>query len=266
MPGQPRTNAFLLSSASVLIGPMASLFSLNKTAHSIGLAKNVVIASQPGFVELTSGITNNVVMSVKNADQLTASMEVYEYSARNLAYAAGLDGSGVAWDPNNTIWLSSGAAAAAATTITVGSDITADLAVGDWIYLQNGLDDYVHVAKVSARAFATGTTTITFAGYPIPAGITFPIGTRIGEVETIELGAALPQPDLAARIIGIMPKDNRPIVVDFPKIKITRGFNLAFQTDNFTNMPFEFTPYSLVSTDTLYGEFGDAKMRLYPGV
>lgn len=266
MPGQAQSNSFLLSSATVCIGPTASLYDLNPTAHSIGLVKNFQAVSEPTYVEMTQGIRNSVAMSVRNNDGLRCSMEVYEYSLRNLAYAAGLDASGASFNANTTSpWLSTASITAAATAIIVPGDVTATVAVGDWIYIQNGLDDYVHIAKVSARVFSTNTT-ITFAGYAIPAGLTFPIGSRVGEVQRINLGAAVVQPDLCAKVIGVMPKDQRPVVIMYPKIKITKGFGLSFQVDNFQNMPFEFTPYALVSGDSYYSDFGDNMMALYPGV
>jgi hypothetical protein len=263
MPGQAKTNGFLLSTATVCIGPMANLWDLNPTAHSIGLVKNFQSNSDPTLVELTQGIKNQPVMTVPTSDGLKVSFEVHEFTLRNMAYAAGLDGSGAGYNAIPTINLSTAQITAAATAIVVAGDVTASIAIGDWIYIQNGLDDYVHIAKVSLTAFSTNTT-LTFAGYAIPTGLTFPIGTRVGKIKPIEMGAALPQVDLCAKIFGIMPKDNRPIVIVYPKIRITKGFSLAFQSDNFAAMPWEFTPYPLVSTDTYYSEFGDAMMRLYP--
>jgi hypothetical protein len=264
MPGSARTQSFMLSTATVMIGPMADLYNLNKDAHSLGLAKNVVVSSEPSFIELTQGIRNQVVMSVKNNDGLKCSFDVSEFSLRNLAYAAGLDASGATYDPITVQHVTAGAAAPAATTVLVATDVTAQYPVGEWIWLQDGFDDKVHIAKISARSYAAPNTTITFAGYAIPAGVTFPTGSRIGLVKPISLGGAVPQPDLSAKIIGVMPKDQRPVVVMFPKIKITRGFNLNFLSDNFAAMPWEFTPYALVSTDTFYSDFGDNMFRIYP--
>jgi hypothetical protein len=264
MPGNAKTNGFLLSTATVCVGPMADVYNLNPTAHSVGLVKNVQAVSEPTFVELTQGVKNQPVMTVPNSDGLRVSFEVYEYTLRNLGYAAGLDASGAGFNALPNIHTTAAVVNAAATSLTVATDLTLTYPIGSWIYLQNGLDDYIHVAKVSAVSYSNPNTTITFTGFAIPAGLTFPLGSRLGKVVPIDKGAALPQPDLSAKILGVMPKDNRPVVIVYPKIRITKGFSINFQSDAFASMPWEFTPYPLVSGDTFYSDFGDAQFRMFP--
>lgn len=268
MAGSAKTKNFLLSTATVMVGPPADLHKLNPAEHSLGLVKNFQMTADPTYVELTQGVKNSVVMSVKNADGIKCAMEIYEYTVRNLGYAAGLDASGVAFDQSNAIWLASAAYASAGKTIEVNSDITgvgADkLSAGDYVFLQNGTDDKVHIAKVATAVFATTKTTITLAaGYEPGTGVVFPIGTRIGKVKRIDVGATDVQPEFAAKIVGLLPKDNAPFTILLPKIKITKGLGVAFQTDNFGNLPFEFTPYSGVETDPLYDEYGTAAAILF---
>jgi hypothetical protein len=266
MAGSAKTKNFLLSTATVMVGPAADLHKLNRDEHSLGLVKNFNMTADPTYVELTQGLKNSVVMSVKNGDGLKCAMEIYEYTVRNLGYAAGLDASGVAFDQSNEIWLATAAYASAGKTIEVGTDITGEgkLAAGDYVFLQNGLDDKVHIAKVATAVFATAKTTITFAaGYEPATTMTFPIGTRIGKVKRIDVGAVDVQPEFAAKIVGLLPKDNAPFTILLPKIKITKGLGVAFQTDNFGNLPFEFTPYSGVETDPLYAEYGTAAAILF---
>jgi hypothetical protein len=264
MAGNAKTKNFLLSTATVMVGPPADLHKLNPAEHSLGLVKNFQLTADPTYVELTQGIKNSVVMSVKNGDGLKASMEVYEYTLRNMGYAAGLDASGVSFDSISSMWLASAAYASAGKTIEVNSDITPSLSAGDYIFLQNGVDDKVHIAKVATAVFATGTTTITIAaGYEPAATVSFPIGTRIGKVKRIDVGAADVQPEFAAKIVGLLPIDNAPFTILLPKVKITKGLGVAFQTDNFGNLPFEFTPYSGVESDPFYSEFGTAAAILF---
>ncbi|CCV12935.1 hypothetical protein [Mesorhizobium sp. STM 4661] len=265
MAGTARTDRFLLSTATVMVGALADLHSFQPNTHSIGLVKNFTLTSDPGYVELTQGIKNTVVMSIRNQDGIKAACEVYEYTVRNLAYAAGLDASGVSFDPMPAMWISSGAAAPAAVVITVASDITSNLAAGDYIFLQDGIDDSVHIAKVLTAVFATATTTITFAtGYGVPAGKTFPIGTRIGKIKRIDLGGVQVQAEMAVKVVGILPKDNSPFTILLPRVKITKGLSVGFQTDNFGNLPFEFTPYAGVPTDPMYPFYGEAAAVLFP--
>lgn len=263
MPGAARTKSFMLSTATVMVGPQADLMKLNPAEHSLGLVKNFQMSADPTFVELTQGIKNTVVMSVKNGEGIKCSFEAYEYTLRNLAYGAGYDASGTAFDPNDTIWVTD-TDIVTNNTITIPSDVTATLAVGDYIFLQKGVDDIVHIAKVLSRVFSAGKTTIVFAtGYETKAGASFPTGSRVGKVKRIDLGTTQAQVELAAKIVGLMPKDNAPFTILLPRMKITKGLSAAFQSDNFGNLPWELTPYNGVAGDPLYSEFGDAVAVLF---
>jgi hypothetical protein len=264
MAGNAKTKNFLLSTATVMIGAPADLHKLNPAEHSIGLVKNFQMTADPTFVELTQGVKNSVVMSVKNGEGLKCSMEVYEYTLRNMAYAAGLDASGVEFDSINEIWLASAAYATATKSIEVATDISTKLSAGDYIFLQNGLDDKVHIAKIASAVYATTKTTITLAaGYEPSATVSFPIGARIGKVKRIDVGGTDVQPEFAVKVVGLLPADNAPFTIYLPKVKITKGLGVAFQTDNFGNLPFEFTPYSGVESDPLYSEYNTAAAILF---
>jgi hypothetical protein len=268
MPGLAKTDKFLLSTATVMIGAMADLHSLNPAAHSIGLVKNFQLSLDPEYTELTQGLTNSVVMSVRTNEPVRASMEVYEYTLRNLAYASGLDGSGAAYDTLAGLALSTASITAAATAIVVTGDVTADYVAGTYAFLQGNTDslsDQVHIVKVSSSAYSAPNTTINFVGYAIPTGVTFPVGTRVGLIKKIPLATGvLFQPELAAKVVGILPKNNEPFTILFPKVKITNGLNVSFDSGQFTNLPFEFTPYAGVSTDPFYSEYGAASAVLFP--
>ncbi|KQS84253.1 hypothetical protein [Rhizobium sp. Leaf383] len=264
MAGAAKTKNFLLSTATVMVGKPEDLHKLNPAEHALGLVKNFQMTADPTYVELTQGVKNSVVMSVKNADGVKCSMEIYEYTVRNLGYAAGLDASGVAFDQNEDIWLASAAYASAGKTIEVNSDISSKLAAGDFIFMQNGIDDKVHIAKVASAVFATSKTTITIAaGYEPATAVVFPVGSRLGRVKRIDVGNTDVQPEFSAKIVGLLPKDNAPFTILLPKIKITKGMGVAFQTDNFGNLPFEFTPYSGVSTDPFFTEYANACAILF---
>lgn len=265
MPGTAKTSQFLLSTATVMLGPLADLHNLNPAAHSVGLAKNFQMSLDPQYTELTQGITNSVVMSVRTSEAIRASFEVYEYTLRNIAYAAGIDASGVSFDSSAGLALSTASITTAATSIVVTGDVTTTYPVGTYFFIQAGTDDLVHIAKVSAVAFSSPNTTITFTGFAIPTGVTFPVGSRVGRVRKVDVGSGvLFQPELAAKIVGILPKNNEPFTILLPKVKVTRGLNVAFDSANFTNLPFELTPYSQTTTDPFYAEYGGASAILFP--
>lgn len=263
MPGLARTDRMLLSTATVMIGALADLHKLNTIEHSVGLVKNVNLSLDPQYVELGQGITNDIVMSVKNADGVKLSMEVYEFTMRNLAYAAGLDGSTIAYDDLNVQYTAK--AAPTATVVTLEGDVAAQFPVGTFFYVQKGEGDMVHIAKVLTATHATGTTTITIApGFEIPPAYAFGIGARVGKVKKISVGGDTTQPEVAAKIVGLLPKTNQPLTILLPKVKVTRGLSLSFQSDNFSNMPFELSPYAGIPGDPFYNEYGSTKMHIFP--
>ncbi len=257
MPGSAKTSQVLLSTATVMIGGLSDLHGLHPTAHSIGLVKNVSVQGDPQFTELTQGIANDVVMSVKTGDGVRVSFEVYEFTLRNLAYAAGLDGSGVAYDP---IAQTYNVNTASGTSVVCASTPTG-IAAGDYIFVQEAEDDVVHIAKVAS--IATNTITLA-AGFAIPAGMTFTNAARVGKVKRVDIGGSLSQPEVSVKIVGLLPKNNHPVTILLPKAKITKGLGVSFSSDNFASMPFELTPYAGVPGDPFYNDYGTKKMVLFP--
>lgn len=263
MPGYAQTNRFILSSATVMLGAQNALFNLTG-ANAIGLVKNVNITSDPQEIELGQGIQNDIVASVRTQDTVRVSMEVYEFTAKNLAYAAGLDASTGYTETSNTFPVAANVTAGA-NVITVTGDATGEITAGTWIKVYQNLDpSNVYVGKVVTATFSSPDTTITLdTGFTFPEDIT--AGGHVTKTELITLGGQSTQPLLSCKIFGFTPQDNRPFTVLFPKVKVTRGFNLSFSPENFSNMPFEIMPYALVSTDPFYSEFGSRKGLLYPG-
>ncbi len=86
--GTAKSEAFMLSTAEVRIGDVGGLQTLNGD-NSIGLVKNVTISGEMETTDLTQGVKNRAVYSIITSATLSIATEVYEYTARNLAY--GLD-------------------------------------------------------------------------------------------------------------------------------------------------------------------------------
>jgi hypothetical protein len=258
MAGDAKTNAFMLATATVMVGPTNKLFDLNPAEHSIGLVKNFQVQADPSYVELTQGVKNTLVYSVLNANPVKCTMEVYEYTAKNLAYGLGLDGSTLdTIATNHTVKTQIVGDGATTHTVAIDSatDISSEFPVGSWVILQEvGGTDLVFVAKVQSVAYATLVLTITL-DRDVPTGMTFDVGSLISKTYRINVGSRADQPFLAAKIVGIMPQGNEPIVLLVPKMRVTKGFSVAFHTDQFGNMPFEFSPYDLVSSDPNFADF-----------
>lgn len=250
-PGSALTGQFAFSTATVCIAPQASIKAINPIIHSVGLVKNVKVDASPSNVDLTQGIRQDVVASVTNKMAVTVGFEVYEYTAKNLSYGLGLDGSGlvVAADP---VPLAAAAGAAASSVVATG-DVSAAFTVGKWAYIQESLDDQVYIFKVGSSTFSTNTTIAMAAGYAIPASLNFTTAARVGLITKIDANPAAAQGKyFAVQIIGTSIRDQRPMVITFPKSRISKGFGIAFSDSAFGNLPFEITPMVPLPSDPGY--------------
>lgn len=254
MAGLAKTTDFMLASATVMIGPVSEYYNLNPTDHSIGLVKNFVLTSEPAYTELTQGVKGDIVFSVQTANPVKATMETYEYTAKNIAYALGLE-SAAAMTPQTVVTAINGA-------ITETSPLTDDIVVdsatgitiGNTILIEvNSTDDFV-VRKV---------TNVTSNTLELNKGVgAIPDNAVVRVVNSIDVGSQDEQPFYAAKISGKLA-NGKTITIQLAKVRIMRGFNLGFSVEDYANMPFEFTVYQLVDTDTLYADFGAVPAKVY---
>jgi hypothetical protein len=262
MAGQARTNEFLLTTATVMIGPQAKVMELSPALHSLGLAKNVHVSADMGFTELSQGLNAQVVMSVNTKLDTKITAEIYEYTARNLAYGAGLDGSDVAYNDDPKSYTLAATITGSSTTVALSAGAGADFSTGDYLVIQDTVtNNMVHVGKVASVA----TDTVTLAtGYTIPTGSAFGVATTVVyRVKGIGVGVIDTQPTYGAKLVGIMPATGEPVTLIFPKVKVTKGMSVMFDQANFANMPFEFTPYQLVASDPYAADFGAKTWKVF---
>lgn len=372
--GSAKSEAFNLGTATVMIGPKEEVLDLTPEKHSIGLVKNFTFSSSDQYTDLTQGVRNTVVYSVKTGSEVTASMEVYEYTSKNLAYSLGLEGYDLSEGPDMALKNAVSGMDKSKTLVLEASEgmSVSDILAGDHLIIQGnksnnedlvfigkveevtydagtnpqialggtvldlmkalkaannniavltiekghmkvlaGSDQNVTVSTAFGTAFGiepvtgtgplTGTKEIsakdklsdvgfsdgdnveiqvgeavdltvilkttpvidTSAKYnitlnrEIPEGMSFKAGDRVHKVNMIPVGSAEAQPTLGAKIVGILPEEKKPITIIIPKLRVTNGFNIAFQTDQYGNMPFEFTPFEQVPGDPLYEAYGD---------
>lgn len=257
MAGTAKTNAFMLGSATVMMGKPEDLFDLNPADHSVGLVKNFSMQSEPSYSELTQGVKNTIVASVMTNNAVRCSMEVYEFTAANLAWGLGLDGTGKA-----AIDVASTVAAEVTGDGTVNAiDVAAgdgtNFAADDFITIDINGDDNVLIRKVVSVNVDTLTLDKAFA-----TGVTIPAGATVRKVNHIGVGSKEEQPFLAAKVVGKI-YDGSQMSILIPKLRIVRGFNLAFSTDDYGNLPFEFTIFDLANTDPFYTDFGGDSARIF---
>lgn len=260
MAGEAKTAQFLLATATVMVGPMADVFKLTPEDHSIGLVKNVQAQVNPRYTELMQGVSNQLVYSVMTESTTTVSCEVYEYTARNLAYAAGIEASGAAYDPIDDTFEIDANVTSASTEIVVDQvgNLT-EIVQGDWLLLTDASGSDLVIA-FQAGAVVAVDKEITIPAGTVPTGVTMTAGTaKLYKVTPIKFGTQTENGFLGVKVVGVLPEENEPVVLVYPKCRISNGMNLAFQTDNFSNMPFEFKPYALLPTDAHYAALGQNK-------
>lgn len=254
MAGEARSDLFLLSTATVMIGPAANIQDLQPETHSIGLVQNFRVTAEPEYADLGQGVKNDVVQSVTINENITVSMEAYEFTGRNLQYAAGLDGGELKTVGN--VYTTSGAPSGNSVDLS-GSPSAGDFPDDSWVTIQDGTTDKVHVGQVSS--FATNTITLT-SSTEIPGGVTFSANSRVARVTKVAPNRSVFQPYFAAKVVGHLPKDARPVVLYFPKIKVTRGFDIGMSREQHSNLPFEFRPHSQIPGDPTYADWGQDKV------
>lgn len=258
---QSITNQFNIGVSTVMIGPMKDVKNLTPEEHSIGLIKNFSLTSEVNEVTLTQGLRNTQVDSQVTGVTTRLSMEVYEYTAKNLAYAAQLSGENFTLTGNYALKtaITGGDSATSVVLKNVPSASQSDLAAGDTIAIQvTGEKDYdkVYLATVASASWESdsqeddsiGTLTVTLTS-AIPSGWNFAVNDKVFFVNMIPVGSDEPQPYYGVKIVGILPNGNEPVTIICPKAKVSAGFNIGFTTDNYGNMPFEFTPYDLTKQD-----------------
>lgn len=241
MAGEAKTNAFMLGTATVMLGAPADLFNLTPLANSIGLVKNFKMDANATYVKLTQGIQNKTVHSTKTGNDIAATMEAYEYTAKNLTYALSLDG------------YNAGAAITASTTISVTTSSTVftvlsavGLVVGRYIMIQTGYQDQVVVRKIAALAGTSVTVDLPVANLAV--------GQTVRACNLIPVGSDQDDVFLSAYVVGTLA-DKSEVGILLPKVKVTKGFSLMFGSSDYQNLPLELTIYDQIPTDPHYARF-----------
>ena len=89
---------------------------------------------------------------------------------------------------------------------------------------------------------------MTIAGnYAIPAGMTFPIGAQVWILPAIVLASTTADDLFGVKITGTLSNYDRPVTAVFPKVRISKGFQLSYTETDYGSMPFEMTPFVMSS-------------------
>lgn len=262
MAGEARTQAFSIGTATVMLGPLADMWKLNPEDHSIGLVKDFSVSSEPTYTELRQGVKNALVYSILTQNEVRASCSVYEYTPKNLRYSLGVTpgtferfntklSADVAADAVSITIVATGGDASAAKTFVEGKGVVAGAYI--FIHDKGGNRDNIHLAKVKTVTGAANAATLTLeAANAVPSA--FKAGAEVGVIDKFEAGVKTEQEFYSMKVVGILPEGSQPIVLLVPKIRIIRGFNVNFSTDDFQSMPWEFSAFEPVTGDGTVGD------------
>jgi len=260
MAGEARSIDFLVGTATIMLGLPADLRDFRPETHSIGLVKNVKLMAEATYIELTQGLRNSVVHSVKTGEPVRASAEVYEFNASNWSYALGFSGYNVGIPALNagSATITTVEALVPSGGILAPADVTGyddftlstvtNFAVGDYVLIQVGYNDVVVPRRITTIAGSVITVDAPIKNVAFPAGVT------VNKCLVVPVGRKSEQPFLAAKIVGNMA-DGREIAIEIPKLRVTKGFDVTFQTSDYSNLPFEFTVYDQIPADVQYARF-----------
>lgn len=257
-----KKNAFMLSSAELMLAKFGTtpVFDLNPTDHSVGLAQEIAVTLDSSNVDLTAGVAQAIVDTKRTGVQAAISGSVREYSAENLLRAQGLANAAV--QPRRgklTADVASGAVSISITSDPIpgeaASAITAgagSIPAGATLVIQSASGtELVFPTRASAASTeVTGTHTVAIAApYAIPTGMSFKAGDSVWILTEMAIGD-IGQTDLfSVKIVGTLSNFNRPVVAVFPKVSITKGFNLSFTETEYGAMPWEMRPMLLTSSE-----------------
>ena len=184
---------------------------------------------------------------------------MYEYTEQNLAYALGLDGGELVEVTGDAHVLSAEASFASGTaTLQLIDGVGQNVEVGNTVSVRDEVSENIVIAKVTdVTGISEGTATTATIELTIPdsdSTQTLAAGSYVSVVNVLDLGSTSDELRYAAKVIGQLANG---IWVTFliPKFRVSSGLTMAFGTDNFGNIPFEFTPIRVNPTDPYYAEF-----------
>lgn len=263
MAGEAYSAEFVIGQATVMVGACEDLWQLQPSLHSLGLIKKFTTKLDMSFVNLAYNNGGNPIFSVMTASAINATMDVYEASARNLSIALGQLPTNVE-SFSDTYDIDVAVSGSTFASFTSDSDVTSEFVTGDWILIQEGISDVVHVAKLTQDSLAIGTgpftITLQFDNNPTPLGTNFSNGARVMRVNMLGINPNGEPDYFAAKVVGLTTNRTKPLTVVFPKVRIIKGFDLKFDADNYTSMPFELRPQSCLPEDVSYSDFSNGSV------
>jgi hypothetical protein len=260
MSGNAKSQKFMLGTAEVMIGNPEDVYKLNPAENGVGLVKNFSIEASKDQTELTQGRTNDIIVSLTTGQTTRGSFEMYEYTTENLSYALGLEGSDLISPSENALETTTEASFASGSVDLEFEDATdiQNILVGNRVLLRDPSTDTIVAGTATSVSGVTGNeataATMTVSIPDTVAVSTFAAGTQVSLVNVLDIGSTDTDRYYSAKVQGQLA-DGQYIVLLIPKIRVSSGLTMSFTTDNFGNVPFEFTPMKPISGDPFYSQF-----------
>ncbi|WOF44365.1 hypothetical protein KNJ79_05380 [Sphingopyxis indica] len=274
--GAVQKNAFMLSSATLMMAPAFTndVYALTPGEHSVGMIKEVAVPLDSSMIELKNGVAQATVDSKRTGVQPMITGTAYEFTAANIARSLAMGGTpaamkrgkldtALAGDDVSLSLLSDPVPGEATSAITALADIPA----GSTLLIQRtGAEtDYVFPTKSSGVATGAGPYVVPLAGnYAIPTDMSFPIGSKVWVAPAMHIGDIYADDLFCVKITGTLSNYDRPVTCVFPKVKVSKGFNLQFTETDYGGMPWELLPLLMSASEAIdrladigTGAFGD---------
>lgn len=256
--GTAKTDKFLIGTCSVLIGALGDPAALTEE-NSIGLVKDVTLEFTPTFTDLQQGIQNKPIFSVKTGNDTRVTGSSFEFTDRNLAYAAGLNGDEVETITGTPYTISAASGTGGTVTLTVDTPASP-------VALVNGDDVVIHGPSFSVIAKVTDASGVGSGSLVVEGNWSASVtaGSKVTKVNVLALGKQEKPEYLSAKLIAELPNGDVAVIL-IPKGQFTSGLAMAFSTSDFSNLNMEFKPMGLLQSDTAYAEYGDELVRVAMG-
>jgi hypothetical protein len=79
--------------------------------------------------------------------------------------------------------------------------------------------------------------------------MSFPIGSRVWVVTPVAVASMDADQLFGVKIVGTLSNYDRPVTAVFPKVRMSKGFNLSFQESEYGSMPWEMSPLLLSAAE-----------------
>jgi hypothetical protein len=250
-------SAFSLSAATIMIGRafLDDPFAFTPATNSVGMVSDAAISVDSSINSLLNGVSQTEVDAKRTGISASITASVYEMTAQNFMRAHAMSGAATVIKRG----VLTAAAAGSATSLTIASDpvpgeatsaITGigDIPAGSTILIQRvgGEQDYVFPTKTNAAATGAGPYVVPLAApYAIPAGMSFAVGARVWVVSPVGVGDIDADDLFSVKITGTLSNFDRPVTYVAPKVRMVKGFGIAYNETQYSSMSWEMKPLLL---------------------